>query len=105
MLYFFSILITFILGIYLTLIVVKYFNKNEKIVLINKIKSMEEEFKKYEQVLDKLDNQNVEMKKIINKNSNLINLYNEKKKNYKNVKKNIYKKYVSKIRPFDQRLN
>ena len=101
----FSYLVIIVITIYLTLIITKYFNKNENLFLSNKLEQLKKEAQRYDNIIEKLDNQNNEMKQILNKNNNLINTFNNKKKEYKKVKKNIYKKYVSQIRPFDQRTN
>ena len=102
MIYIFTLLVVITLTIYSTLIISKFFIKSDNLVLNNKINNLENNITKYDGVLEKLDNQNKKMKQIIEKNSSLINIYNIKKKKYKKIKKNIYKKNISKIRPFNQ---
>ena len=102
MIYIFTLLVVITLTIYSTLIISKFFIKSDNLVLNNKINNLENNITKYDGVLEKLDNQNKKMKHIIEKNSSLINIYNIKKKKYKKIKKNIYKKNISKIRPFNQ---
>ena len=65
---------------------------------------MNKNFLSYDKIIEKLSNQNKDLHNILNKNKNIINKYHKKKKEFFKIKKNIYKKNIIKIRPFDQRI-
>ena len=100
----FFIFFIIVITIYITLLIIKYFEKEKKNILEKKIENLNESLFKYNNILENLDNQNKKLVKIINKNDPIIQKYNKKKKEFFNIKKNVYKKRINQIRPFDQRM-
>ena len=104
MIKFFFIFFIIIITIYSTLIIIKYFDTEKKNILEKKISNLNNNLTKYDNIINNLDNQNKQLIKIINKNDPIIKKYKQKKEEYFNIKKNIYKKNINLIRPFDQRI-